>query len=273
MKSIGAMITLQWSLDAVLARLKQHEQVVGLLQIGSLANGRLTPASDYDLVIVLRDAPQSWYVGVTQIDRRFTDLVFVAASAIESVQALTTPVAPNAELAPIIRWLANGIVVFDRTGEVQRAQQKARHGTWIQPVDDQAAYGAWFAINYNLAVAQRMAHDADPLYQTTARIRMAVYGHTDVWFGYFAIRRMAWDGDKAAVRYLQQNDPLFLEVYEQFVAAATPEQKLLCYEQAARIAAAPLGGLWPANVTVMNVPEALQVWQGLVSEVEHGFST
>lgn len=272
-EQIGATITLQWSLETVVARLEQREQVVGLLQIGSLAKGRLTPASDYDLIIVLRDAPQPWYVGVTQIDRRFTDLVFVAASAVESVQALTAPVGPNAELAPIIRWLANGMVVFDRTGKVQRAQQQVRHGTWIQPVDDQAAYGAWFAINYNLAVAQRMAQDADLLYQTTARIRMAVYGHTDLWFGYFAIRRMAWDGDKAAVRYLQQNDPLFLEVYEQFVVAAALEQKLLYYEQAARIAAAPLGGLWPPTVTVMNIPNTLQTWQELVGEVEHESST
>jgi hypothetical protein len=260
-----ATIALQWTLGATLARLRQNEQVVGLLQIGSLARGGLTPASDYDLVIVLRDAPQAWYVGVTYIDGRFTDLVFVAASALESVQAHTTPVGSNHELVPIVRWLANGIIVFDRAGQVQRAQQKAQR-TYVQPVDDQAVYGAWFAINYNLAVAQRMALDTDPLYQTTARIRMAVYGHTDVWFGYFAIRRVVWDGDKAAVRYLQQNDPLFLEVYEHFISAATLEQKLLYYERAARLAAVPLGGVWPRYVTVMNVAQTLQAWQELVGE-------
>ena len=266
MEYTGATITLRWSLDAVIARLKRHEQVEGLLQIGSLTKNTLTPASDYDLVIVLRDAPQPWYVGVTHIDGRFTDLVFVAASALESVQALTSPVSSNHELAPITRWLENGVIVFDRTGRVQHVQDQVRHSEWMQPVDDQAAYSAWFAINYNLVVAQRMVYATDTLYQTTARIRMAVYGHMDLWFGYFSIRRMAWDGDKAAVRYLLQNDPPFLEAYQQFIAATTPEQKLLHYGRAAMIATAPLGGVWPSDVTVMNIAQTLQTWQGLLGE-------
>jgi hypothetical protein len=263
---ISTPITLRWALDAVIARLRQHEQVEGLLQIGSLTKNILTPASDYDLIIVLRNAPQPWYVGVTYIDDRFTDLVFVAACALTSVQALTTPGSFTHELAPIIRWLQNGAIIFDRTGQVQHAQQKVQHGEWIQPIDHQAAYSAWFAINYNLVVAQRLVSAKDTLYQTTARIRMAVYGHTDLWFGYFTIRRRTWDGDKAAVRYLLQNDPASLEAYQQFIRAIALEQKLVHYEQAALSATAPFGGVWPPDVTVMNIAQTLQTWQGLLSE-------
>ena len=272
MEDVGASITQRWSLDAVIARLQQHEQIEGLLQIGSLAENALTAASDYDLVIVLREAPQPWYVGVTHIDGRFTDLVFVAASAMDAVQALTSSVPHNHELAPVIRWVQNGVIVFDRTGRLGHAQEQARHGEWIQPVDDQAAYGAWFAINYNLAVARRLVYAEDALYRTTARIRMAVYGHTDLWFGYFTIRRIAWDGDKAAVRYLLRNDLPFLEAYEQFIAAIAAEQKLWHYEQAATMATAPLGGVWPSGITVMNVPHTLQTWQELLGEKGTGWT-
>lgn len=165
-----------------------------------------------------------------------------------------------------LNWLKNGLIVFDRSGQARRAQHKVRQGAWLEPVADEAAYGAWFAINYNLAVAQRLVSAADPLYQTTARIRMAVYGHTDIWFGYFTIRRLAWEGDKAAARYLQQHDPAFLEAYQQFISTSSLEQKLLSYEQAARLATAPFGGLWPPGVTVMNVAETLQSWPALLGE-------
>jgi hypothetical protein len=121
---ISATITRRWSLDTVIARMKQHEQVEGLLPIGSLSKHALTTASDYDLIIVLRHTPSSWYVGVTYIDDGFTDLVFVAASALGSVQALTMPVPFTHELAPIIRWLQNGVIVFDRTGQIQHLRQR-----------------------------------------------------------------------------------------------------------------------------------------------------
>jgi predicted nucleotidyltransferase len=46
----GNSITSRWSLEAVYDRLKQNEEVEGLLLIGSLAKNELSPASDYDLV-------------------------------------------------------------------------------------------------------------------------------------------------------------------------------------------------------------------------------
>lgn len=203
--------TTHWSLPEVTDRLANHELVTGLLQIGSLASRALTSASDYDLVIVLQDTPRLWYVGVTQIDRRFTDLIFVTASTVERICALETPTQFDDELAPIIRWITSGHILFDHTGQLRQAQKKMQQREWVQPIDDQEAYGAWFAINFNLAHAQRMIRAQDPLYRTTVQIRMAVYGHMDLWFGYFKIRKVVGKGDKAAVSYLLQQDKAFLE--------------------------------------------------------------
>jgi hypothetical protein len=255
--------TIDWSLDRVLDHLRAHELVEGLLSIGSLVENTFTPTSDYDLVIILRESSQAWYVGVTQIDQRFTDLIFVAASALDRILALRAPVTQEDELAPIIRWLKQGNILFDRTQRLQRGQAKVREAELVQPITDNEAYGAWFGINYNLAQARRMARSDDPIYQTTVAIRLAVYGHTDIWFGYFTLRKLTWHGDKEAVKYLLKHAPAFLEVYQQFIKETALGPKLVWYEKAAAIATAPLGGLWPEHATVMNVAQTNQTWQSL----------
>ncbi|MFN8493341.1 MAG: nucleotidyltransferase domain-containing protein [Caldilineaceae bacterium] len=264
MKNIAHTKTVDWPLDRVIAILRTQDQVEGLLIIGSLAEKTFTPASDYDLVIILKEGEQAWYVGVTQIDGHFTDLIFVATSALEQILELNAPVAQDHKLAPMIPWLQQGNILFDRSQRIQQAQTKLRSGTWVQPLNDTDAYGAWFAINYNLAQAKRMAQARDDLYQTTVGIRMAVYGHTDIWFGYFTIRKLAWRGDKEAVKYLMQFDPTFLTVYQQLINETALAPKLLLYEKAAALATAPLGGLWTENTTVMNIEQAIQTWQTLM---------
>jgi predicted nucleotidyltransferase len=252
------------SLDAVVSHLQRQERVAGLLMIGTLARGELSPASDYDLVIFLRGAPQPWFVGVTTVDGRFTDLIFAAESTLEQVEALGEPVLPAHELAPVLRWLKNGQALHDPSGRVARAQQKARQRAWVLPSRSEDAYAAWFAINYNLAVTARMAAAPDPLYQQTAAVRLATYGHTDLWFGYFTLRGLPWDGDKAALRYLREYDAAFLEAYQRFITAA-PDEKLAWYRRAAEMAAAPLGGLWPRDVTAVNTTQAAGIWQELIA--------
>lgn len=93
---------------------------------------------------------------------------------------------------------------------------------------------------------------------------MAVYGHTDLWHGYFTLRRMIWTGDKAVVAHLQQEDPEFLKAYRRFVAAGSVKAKLAAYEHAARLVTSVVGGLWPLDATAMNVDQALEIWETLV---------
>jgi predicted nucleotidyltransferase len=86
-----------------LDRLGRHGQVLGALLIGSLAAGELTPASDYDLVVVVDMVEPAWYVGVTELGGRFADIVFVAGHALTQIQALDAPVTHDHALAPVLR--------------------------------------------------------------------------------------------------------------------------------------------------------------------------
>jgi hypothetical protein len=248
-----------------LDRLRRSQQVEGVLAIGSRGQPGWNPASDYDLVVV-RPQAAAWFVGVTRIEGRFTDLIFVGVAALERVLALDAPVEGGHELAPIIRWLGQGRIEHSRGDLLPRAQAHARRREWIAPAADQPAFSAWFAINYNLAQARRMLGSADPLYRAAVAIRMAVYGPADLWFGYFSVRRLAWAGDKAAVHHLQIHDPAFLAAFERFIAESDPGAKFARYEDAARLAAAPLGGLWATDATVIEPLEQAGLWQTLLDD-------
>jgi hypothetical protein len=251
--------------EDALDRLRRSRQVEGVLTIGSRGQPGWNAASDYDLVIV-RPQSAAWFVGVTRIEGRFADLIFVGVAALERVLALDAPVEGGHELAPIIRWLSQGRIEHSRSDLLPRAQAQARQREWIAPDTDQSAVSAWFAINYNLAQARRMLRSADPLYRAAVAIRMAVCGPADLWFGYFSLRRLAWAGDKAAVRHLQLHDPAFLAAFERFIGESDPAAKFARYEDAARLAAAPLGDLWPADATVIEPLDQAGLWDALAGD-------
>lgn len=235
-----------------LDRLSQHDRVLGALVLGSLAAGALTPASDYDLVVVVDVGGPLWYVGVTEFGGRFADIIVVAGHVLAQIQALDTPVAHDHALAPVLRWLRDGAIVLDR-GALHAAQEHARTHGLLAPPDDASAYSAWFGLNYNLAVIRRLLQSDDPRSLAVADIRMAVYGHADLWFGYFAIRGQPWPGDKAAVHSLEAQDPDYLALFHQFIAESRRTEKARGYAELAAFAAAPLGGLWPPGWTGENL--------------------
>ena len=251
-------------LEQVIRRLSAQGRIVGLLAIGSLVDNALTPASDYDLVIVLENIAPLWYVGLTTIGGRFTDLLFVSSDALRQIQELGSPLGDTHELAPIIRWFERGAMLLDRTGQLASTQRHVRQSKLVRSISDEDAHGAWFATNYNLAVVERLVQSPDPHYPSVADIRMAVYGHSDLWFSYFAIRQIEWDGDKAAWRYLRGYDPDYLACYCDFVTTTIRVDKLDCYRRTAARATAPLGGLWAVPTGQTNVLSPPVTWADLV---------
>jgi hypothetical protein len=243
-----------------LDRLSRHDRVFGALLIGSLAAGALTPASDYDLVVVVDVGEPVWYVGVTEIalragcanGGRFADIVVVAGRALTQIHDIDAPVGHDHALAPVLRWLRDGAIVLDR-GALHAAQEHVCTHGLLAPPDDASAYSAWFGLNYNLAVIRRLLQSDDPRSLAVADIRMAVYGHADLWFGYFAIRGQPWPGDKAAVRSLEAQDPNYLALFRQFIVESQRTEKARRYAELAALATAPLGGLWPPGWTGENL--------------------
>ncbi len=258
------MTAIPVELQEIVAKLGHNPQIEGVLLIGSLTTATFNAASDYDIVLFLQAMPAQWYVGVTTINGRFTDLLFVSANLLQDVLSCPPDIAVPPELAPVVRWIAQGAILLDRNQQLQTAQGYVQTALPPPSIDANAAYQAWFGTNYNLAVIRRLAMVADSRYQTTAEIRMAVYGHADLWFNYFMIRRIPWEGDKAALQYLHDHDPAYLAHYQAFIRATDQRAKFAHYTAAAQHATEPLGGLWAEHETVINILDPAWTWADLL---------
>jgi predicted nucleotidyltransferase len=263
------------TLDEFIARLSCHQLVDGIVLIGSTGRGDLTPTSDYDLLLVLSQMPAPFTVALTWIDHRLTDIIFATRQQIEEILALDTPA--NGEEWPgrFIQWLQTGRIAFDRTGRLAQAQTKVQSDNSLLPLDNYDVYMAWFGLNYNLNQTRRLMAAEDPVYWIAADIRLAHYGTSDLLWRYFRIRKLRWQGEKSAVRYLSSHDPNYLTLLQQFLAAGERRAKFSLYEQLVALAAAPGGGLWLPGATAIEfkpegfgpttAAEALGFWEGLLT--------
>ncbi|MEZ4860628.1 MAG: DUF294 nucleotidyltransferase-like domain-containing protein [Caldilineaceae bacterium] len=274
MPKISQSSTNQSTLDQVITTLAQQTIVDGLIVVGSAGRKEMTPASDYDLVLILGEMPVPLHTGVTYIDGRFTDLVFHTSEQIEQILAATTPFDFWDWTGRLVGWLLEGQVCFDRYSRVGAAQAKARNGTWLASADNQAAYGAWQRINYNLAVVRRYLSSTDPNYLVAADMRMAIYGPQDLFWNYFAVRGLPPASEKQQIHYLQQHDPAFLARFNRFLAEPNRSEKFRLYEELAAEVLAPVGRLWQDGETVLNLTaevvtpameqQALSLWESLI---------
>ena len=265
------------TLAEVIDRLAQNKIVTGLLVIGSASKDKLTPSSDYDLVIVLAENHLPLHVGVTYIDGRFTDLIFLTTAQFEQILALETAIDEDEWLGRIIRWVQEGTIAFDRRGHLAQAQEKVTQGQWLQVKDKVDGYNPWFRVNYNLSQNKRMLTSNDPVYQTVVDLRVALYGSADLFFSYFAIRNLPWSGEKDAVRYLLAHDPAYLDLFQKFISEGDRERKFEIYEELAELTVAPAGSIWQDDVSVMTferkvglsvIAEAVDFWDELVGGIE-----
>lgn len=274
-------------LDEVVALLCAHGVVEGLLTIGSMARGQLTPASDLDLVVVLNELPAPLHVGLTTIDRRLADLLFVEASLIDRILADDfRPVHAEAWLGRVIRWLQAGTVVFDRSGHLAAAQGKVRTGCWLEPISAQELHAAWFGAYYNLWQTKRLLASPDPVHATTVDLRL-LFSLSQLWVDYVRVRRLRWEGDKAAIHYLEAHDPAYLALFRRCLAEGDRRRKVQLYERLVELTMAPLGDPWTEGQTSVTfaadvdlspsaMEAALAFWDGLLdppvhpSESEHG---
>jgi predicted nucleotidyltransferase len=266
--------TADLTLDETLARLVRHPAVDGLITIGSTGRETLTPVSDYDIVVVLSEMPLPLGVGITYIDHRLADVLFATATQVDEIRATTEQLDPNAWVGRLARWLLDGTIASDRRGALAEALLKLRSAEWLKPLGDFDGYGAWIGVNYNLLHTRRLMQSDDPVYRAAGELRIAMYGVMNVMLAYFQVRRLLWEGDKAAIRHLMAHDPAFFRLLQDLLRSSEPRRSFRLYEQLCRRALAPIGDLWQGEPTVLwndsaaatpqSVAGALAFWEELV---------
>ena len=247
----GASSTASLSLDEVIARLSRKPVVEGLLTIGTTAGDRLTPHSDYDLVVVLAERPVPVQVGLGTIGGRLADLLFVDRSTIRELLDRDGPFAPDAWIGRTARWLGVGEIRFDRHGLLREAQAKVRARDLLHPTGDRDVYGVWFGINYNRKQTERMLGSDDPVYLEAVDLRLT-YMVMQTVAGYFTVRGLLWEGEKAAVRHLRQYDPAFHAALCAFFAAGDRTERVRLYTELAQRTLEPVPAVWSDDETAFT---------------------
>jgi hypothetical protein len=258
-------------LDAV-AHLASSPIVEGIIAFGSTGLLDQRPYADFDLFLLVGQWPPSVRVALTTIAGRLTDLLFTQPQAIARIMAAQAPLDASSWDGRLARALRSGRVLFDRTGQLATAQ---RHLEQLPPsavvASDVDAYRAWFRINYNRLQTRRMLDSGDPDYLLAVDARL-LYMVSETFTGYFAVRGLIWDGEKAAVRYLRAHDAAFLNQFRACLGATDRQDRFRQYERLAQHALAPLGPLWDAATTVFDsdtgadaaLVQARQLWWRLL---------
>jgi len=253
-----------WSFEQTLTHLGAHPSVLGLLTIGSTASGHETPASDYDLVVVVADAFGPVRLALTTIAGRLADVLFVTGAQLErwpepgGAQAW-----PPAQLA---RWLRGGRIVSDRLGLLAKTQARALTTALDESPDQAARAATWFSVNYNLAQTRRMLASDDPVYRTAVALRL-LYSLTDLWHAYFDLRDLPHRGEKAQIRHVMEADPAFLASFMACLGETDPAARWHRYADLARHSLAPVGDLWPADAT------GVLPWSATDDDPEHSHAS
>ena len=276
--------TTTMTLEAVIARLAAHDAVDGILLMGSTGTGNLTPASDYDLLLVLTGLPVPMRMVNTWVDGRLTEVYCTTVRAIEQIVAAPAAWSDLSEEGGIVNWLRTGRIAHDRVGRLVRAQAAARAAPPPALPTERELYAAWLKASYNVLQTRRKLPSDDRAYQMAVDYRLLVYGLGELWPSYFFARRLPWRGEVQAIRYLTIHDQDYLDRFWQCAAETDRERKLELYEELVRLTFVPVGEPWAAGTTAISlgpgfgdsaepeppgtVEESLAFWQGLLGEAD-----
>lgn len=273
-------IPLDFTLEEVLKRLANNPQVDGLIVMGSAGNGTATRSSDFDVCVVLSERPAPIWLVLTEVENRVSEFYFITSAFITRKFAEDKIEAKTGTLeATYLQWILTGKIAFDRKGQLKQLRQKLSENyepVWYTEAD---LYSKWFAINYNLKETRRLLLSEDPIVRQTITMRTLLYGLPELWYCYFQFQKIAWRGDKEAIKYLTAHDPAFLQLVQALPLEQDIVRKLELYTQIAAIVTEPLGGLWQSGDTAATVDlpenekeawkaekikEALDFWENLV---------
>lgn len=264
------------TLQEFIARLKRSNSTVAVAIIGSAGEARTNPASDYDVLIVLENPPVPLTGGVTFIEGRFTDIVFMTSEEVRRLsKADYSQIDMNSLEGTFLRWMQTARIEFDKAGYLDQIQKKSRDGLPLKPPDEGEIYSSFDKASYNLAHTRRMLTSDNPDYHLAVDMRL-LYQMADLMVDYFLVRKLPWHGEKHAVRYWKSHDPGYSDLFMKCINEKNRDRKVDLYHRLASETMAPLGALWQAGetrlrlgpaseMTTENIEAAQKFWRSILA--------
>ncbi len=264
------------SLEQTVARLKASPRVDGIAAFGSHAAHQADMASDYDLLLLVDGVPARVFQMVTTIDRRLADIVMVELETADTLlQSRERPKSRTFE-ALFAQKMATAQILHDVSGRLHAVQQLVIGPAWASapsniPADSER-YAAWFWQTFGLLQLERMAQSQDRIHLAAVDL-MLTSCLVGTWRSYFDIRGIAWEGEKAALRYWAAHDPGYFQTLNRCLAANERGERLTAYRDLVTQTLAPIGKAFEQGQTAViladpraalaDVERALQYWNSL----------
>lgn len=263
------------SLDETIERLAQSALVDGIAEFGSRAGQQVGGASDYDLLILVTHIPVRVFQMVTTIHRRLADIVLVETETADTL--LATGERPTTRFESLFaRKMQAASIRYDRSGRLARVQCLVTSPQWEAARNDtvpaETLYNIWFWQSFGLLQLERMAKSQDPLHRSAVDMMFSAC-LSGTWRGYFELRALAWDGEKAALRYWGRHDPGYLKLVKACLERANRDDRLAAYRNLVQRTLEPIGNALRAGETAVvlaqawsgptDIQTALDYWNGL----------
>jgi hypothetical protein len=208
------------SLEEAIARLKLAPLVDGIAEFGSRTTNQANVSSDYDLLVLVKAIPARVFQMVTTIGGRLADIVLVEIETADDLLATTGQPKPRSFEALFAQKMQTARILYDPSERLHKVKQRvtseASKTQPSMPEDDSDLYAAWFWQSFGLLHLERMAQSQD-LTRLSAVDMMLTSCLAGTWRSYFDVRRITWEGEKAAIRYWAKHDQEYLQTVNRFL--------------------------------------------------------
>jgi hypothetical protein len=267
----------QLSLNETMTRLSQSPLVDGIAEFGSHTAGHFSPASDYDLLILLTHVPLRAFQMLTTIHGRLADIVLVETETADRL--LTTGTQPTTLFDTLfVRKMQTASIHFDRSGRLHRLQHLITSSSWRAAATPAAPRSAWPAIwfwqSFGLLQLERMAQSQELVHRLAVDMLFTACLST-TWRSYFDVRAQPWDGEKAALRYWMEHDLAYFQTVQVCLQAPDRNERLEAYRALVQQTIQPIGDILRVGETAVvlaqegredsEVQVILHFWNSLFS--------
>jgi hypothetical protein len=253
--------------------------VDGIAEFGSRAARQEDAASDYDLLVLVNGLPARVFQLVTSINGRLADIVLVETETVDALLAADDLPEERSFEALFARKMQTARILYDASQRLHRIQQRVASPAWAEMhasagSSELELHAVWFWQSFGLLQLERLSRSQDPLHLTAFDMMMASC-LPGTWRSYFDIRGIAWEGEKAALRYWAAHDAGYLQAVKRCLETEDRIERASAYRALVEQTLAPIGRplaqgetaliLASATASRTDVEDVLRYWNALAT--------
>ncbi|MEZ4859819.1 MAG: hypothetical protein R3C14_00855 [Caldilineaceae bacterium] len=220
------------SLPQLIATLRDHPLVVGLVEYGANSSTTSFTAGDYDLFVITAGATAAveslhFYINQIPVDLNLREL---------------TALRQATRLTGFEQALLTGRLIYDRDGAVAAELARLRHAEQDHTRTPLSPHDRALIRHGHQHVLDKVRGRLE-----TMPLLCHLLLHTNIYWliqTYHHIHGLVYRGEKAALAHLAQHEPTIYSKIEQFYTAPTLPTQVALAQELSELVLQPIGGLW-----------------------------